>query len=168
MAPPRTHLEEELEQVNVVWLRAEMLLEEVVNRGLEHERVVDGDVADGGLEIRECEGMTGRTPAQQGSRPKTIQRDFGEGLENFEHSAMEVGEVEEQQMVGQKGGRTAHRVRRQSPTHHLVPARLTAAGNALVHHIVRDEEVRLELGPGEQLQHRTQRTATTDDPSERY
>jgi hypothetical protein len=49
MAPPRTHLEEELEQVDVVGLRAEMLLEKVVNRGLEHERVVDGDVADGGL-----------------------------------------------------------------------------------------------------------------------
>jgi hypothetical protein len=45
----RTHLEEELEQVDVVRLRAEMLLEEVVDCGLEHERVVDSDVADGGL-----------------------------------------------------------------------------------------------------------------------
>lgn len=36
---------EELEEVHVVWLGAEVLLEEEVDRALEHERVVDHDVA---------------------------------------------------------------------------------------------------------------------------
>ena len=41
-----THLVEELEEVDVVLLLPEVLLEEVVDGGLEHEGVVDGDVAD--------------------------------------------------------------------------------------------------------------------------
>ena len=41
-------LEEELEQVDVVRLLAEVLLQQIVDRGLEHERVVDRNVADTG------------------------------------------------------------------------------------------------------------------------
>lgn len=37
---------EEFEQVDVVFLLPEVLLEEVVDRSLEHECVVDGNVAD--------------------------------------------------------------------------------------------------------------------------
>lgn len=43
---PRPHLVEELEKVDVVLLLTEVLLEEDVDGSLEHERVVDGDVAD--------------------------------------------------------------------------------------------------------------------------
>lgn len=37
---------EEFEQVDVVFLLPEVLLEEVVDGSLEHERIVDGNVAD--------------------------------------------------------------------------------------------------------------------------
>ena len=37
---------EELDEVDVVLLLAEVLLEEVVDGSFEHERVVDGDVSD--------------------------------------------------------------------------------------------------------------------------
>ena len=67
---------EDLEEVDVVRLCAEVLLEEEVDRALEHERVVDCNVRD----------------------------------------ALDT-----------------------------VPARLPAAGDGLVHHVVRDEEERLQL-----------------------
>lgn len=70
---------EELEQIDVVRLRSEVLLEQVVDGSLEHEGVVDGNVVD----------------------------------------ALD-----------------------------LVPARLTSAGDGGVHHVVCDEEVRLELVRG--------------------
>jgi hypothetical protein len=44
-----THLKEELEKVDVVWLLSEVLLQEVVDSSLEHESVIDSDVADIGL-----------------------------------------------------------------------------------------------------------------------
>ena len=44
-----TDLEEKLEQVDVVWLLSEVLLEQVVNGGLEHESVVNCNVTDVGL-----------------------------------------------------------------------------------------------------------------------
>ena len=37
---------EELEKVNIIALLSKMTLDEVVNRRLEHERVVDGDESD--------------------------------------------------------------------------------------------------------------------------
>ena len=67
---------EDLEEVNVARVLAEVLLEEEVDGALEHEGVVDGDVVH----------------------------------------ALDA-----------------------------VPAGLTAAGDGLVHHVVRDEEERLEL-----------------------
>lgn len=39
-------LVEELEEVNIIALLSKMALDEVVNRRLEHERVVDGDESD--------------------------------------------------------------------------------------------------------------------------
>lgn len=46
-----THLEEELEKVDIVRLLTEVLLEEEVDGALEHKRVVDSNVADVGLEL---------------------------------------------------------------------------------------------------------------------
>jgi len=88
--PSATHLEEELENVNVVRLLSEVLLEQVIDRCLEHERVVDGDVADVGLRVstgQDCDGVT----------------------------------------------------------YDAVPARVASAGDARIHHIVRNEEVGLQL-----------------------
>lgn len=60
-----TYLEEELDEVDVVRLLAEVLLQEVVDSGLEHERVVDGNVADVGLELAQyssrLQGLPGGT-----------------------------------------------------------------------------------------------------------
>ncbi len=41
-------LQEELQNIQIVALPAERLLEEIVDRRLEHERVVDGDLFDFG------------------------------------------------------------------------------------------------------------------------
>jgi hypothetical protein len=41
-----TYIVEELEEVNIVSFRSEVLFEEEVDGALEHERVVDGDVRD--------------------------------------------------------------------------------------------------------------------------
>jgi hypothetical protein len=98
---------EEFEQVDVVFLLPEVLLEEVVDGRLEHERIVDGNVADVFLPPSR--------PQRKGLvSPNSIRFDFA-------------------------------RRRRRRRTHHSVPARLTAAGDTLVHHVVRDEEVCLEL-----------------------
>jgi len=44
-----TRLVEELEEVNIIALLSEMILDEVINRRLEHERVVDSDYPDFGV-----------------------------------------------------------------------------------------------------------------------
>lgn len=93
------HLEEELDNVNVVRFFPKVRLEQLVDSCLEHESVVDGNVADSGL--RQC----------QLCNPRTL---------SF--------------------------IR----TYRFVPARLATSGDAGVHHVVRDEKVRLELGAGVQ------------------
>lgn len=45
-----TYLVEEFHQVDVVLLLTEMLLQEVVDGGFEHERVIDSDVTNRFLE----------------------------------------------------------------------------------------------------------------------
>lgn len=98
----RTHLVEELEEVDVVRLLPEVLLQEVVDRRFEHEGVVDRNVADVVL-------RGGGAGAHQSSG-------FG-GVR-----AVEPGE-----------------------THDAVPARLASPRDTLVHHVICNEEVRLEL-----------------------
>lgn len=46
----KTDVVEELEQINVVGLAAEVLLEEEVDGALEHKGIVDGDVVDAVLD----------------------------------------------------------------------------------------------------------------------
>jgi len=46
-----SRLVEELEEVNIIALLSKMILDEVVNRRLEHERVVDSDEPDFGILI---------------------------------------------------------------------------------------------------------------------
>ena len=46
---PRTHIMEQLQQVDVISLPPEMLLEEEIDGTFEHERVVDRNVTDTGL-----------------------------------------------------------------------------------------------------------------------
>jgi hypothetical protein len=91
------HLEEELDDVNVIGLFPEVRLEQLVDSRLEHESVVDGNVAHSGL--------------SQGDQHETFTPFF-------------------------------------TPTYRFVPARLATSGDAGVHHVVRDEEVRLELRTG--------------------
>lgn len=93
------HLEEELDNVNVIRFFPKVRLEQLVDSCLEHESVVDGNVPDSGL--RQC----------QPYRPWTL---------SFRR------------------------------TYRFVPARLATSGDAGVHHVVRDEKVRLELGAGVQ------------------
>lgn len=92
---------EDLEKVNVVLLLTEVLLEEEVDSRLEHERVVDGDVADVLLQT----------------------------MDHQDVSALRSIELYSENVT----------------THHFVPARLTATGDGLIHHVVGDEEVGLKL-----------------------
>lgn len=96
--PSLAHLEEELDNVDVIGFFPEVRLEQLVNSRLEHESVVDGNVAHSGL--------------SQGDQYVTFTPFF-------------------------------------TPTHRFVPARLATSGDAGVHHVVRDEEVRLELHKGD-------------------
>lgn len=92
------HLEEELDNVNVIGFFPEVRLEQLVNSRLEHESVVDGNVAHSGL--------------SQDDQYVPFTPFF-------------------------------------TPTYRFVPARLATSGDAGVHHVVRDEEVRLELHKGD-------------------
>ncbi len=68
-------LQEELQNINIVALPAEMLLEKVIDRSLEHERVVYGDLADFGDAV-----PAGLASARDG-RVHHVVRDEEEGLE---------------------------------------------------------------------------------------
>jgi hypothetical protein len=93
---------EELEEVDVVLLLAEVLFEEEVDSGLEHEGVIDGDVGD--------------TLLKNGS---TKDRKISQ----------ETNAAQSDILV----------------THDLVPAGLATTGDGLVHHVIGNEEVGLEL-----------------------
>lgn len=100
---------EELDEVDVGGVTAEVLLEEDEDGGLEHEGVVDGDHADTGLEV-----PAGLAAAGLG-RVHDIVGDEEEGLEQLDHPAescgleiLLLGQVAaEQQLGGVDNGQAA-------------------------------------------------------------
>jgi hypothetical protein len=55
MKKQATHIVEQLQQIDVIALPPEMFLEEEIDGALEHESVVDGDIAYSGLESEHSE-----------------------------------------------------------------------------------------------------------------
>jgi hypothetical protein len=76
---------EQLHQVDVVAILAEVLLEQDVNGALEHESIVDGNHADVGHKV-----PAGRTTAGLG-RVHDVVRDEEEGLQQLNHPAESGG-----------------------------------------------------------------------------
>lgn len=71
---------EEFEQVDVVFLLPEVLLEEVVDRRLEHERIVDSNVADVFLPARVSVRSEGGL-----LREREREREGGERTTRYQH-----------------------------------------------------------------------------------